>query len=275
MRYFPADQQEQTFTEFTPEVGLTWTFSDDAMTYIKYSEGFKSGGWTTRLSNPITDATFAEFKPEHAESYELGLKTVFFDNRLLVNTAVFYTDYNDIQLNFQEAASPVLRNAGTARLKGIEVESQAVFGGRLRLYASRAVTSMPSTRKSISAIGITTDSKLPKTPDWKVNVGPTFDWGLGNGGNVRFAVDYTHTEEMVNDSLNTPRTLKRPAVDNWNAVIRYSSPDDKFEFAVGGTNLSDERYLVTGSINDAAGETRWNVQQAERVVLAGEGQSLS
>ena len=58
---------------------------------------------------------------------------------------------------------------------------------------------------------------------------------------------------MFNDSLNTAN-LKRPAVDNWNAVIRYVSPEGKYEFAVGGTNLSDERYLVTGSINEAAGE---------------------
>jgi iron complex outermembrane receptor protein len=58
---------------------------------------------------------------------------------------------------------------------------------------------------------------------------------------------------MFNDSLNTDN-LVRPAVDNWNASIRYKWDDGKYEFAVGGTNLSDERYLVTGSINDAAGE---------------------
>ena len=177
------------------------------MTYVKYSEGFKSGGWTTRLSAPITDGTFAEFKPERAESYELGLKSVFLDNRFLVNTAIFYTDYDDIQLNFQEGASPILRNAGKARLQGIEVESQAVLGGGFGFTFAGGYIDAKYTE--VTAIGITTDSKLPKTPDWKVNVGPTFDWGLGNGGNVRFAVDYTHTDDMVNDSLNT-ENLKRP-----------------------------------------------------------------
>ena len=177
LRYFPPDQQKQTFTEFTPEVGLQWTFSDDAMTYVKYSEGFKSGGWTTRLSAPITDGTFAEFKPERAESYELGLKSVFLDNRFLVNTAIFYTDYDDIQLNFQEGASPILRNAGKARLQGIEVESQAVLGGGFGFTFAGGYIDAKYTE--VTAIGITTDSKLPKTPDWKVNVGPTFDSGPG------------------------------------------------------------------------------------------------
>ena len=251
LRYFPAEQQEQTFTEFTPEVGLTWNISDDVMSYVKYSEGFKSGGWTTRLSFPITDGTFAEFKPERAESYELGLKSVFLDNRFLVNTAIFYTDYDDIQLNFQEGASPVLRNAGTARLQGIEVESQAVLGGGFGFTFAGGYIDAEYT--DVTAIGITTDSKLPKTPEYKINFGPTLDVGLGNGSNLRFAVDYTYTDDMFNDSLNTAN-LHRESTDNLNASIRYFSPDDKYEFAVGGTNLTDERYLVTGSINEAAGE---------------------
>jgi iron complex outermembrane receptor protein len=245
-RYFPADQQEQTFTEFTPEVGIQYQFSDDVMAYAKYSEGFKSGGWTTRLSNPITDGTFAEFKPEHAESSEVGLKTVLFDDRLLVNTALFFTNYDDIQLNFQEGASPVLRNAGKAELKGAEIESQAVLGGGFGF--SLAAGYIDAEYTEVTAIGITTDSEIPKTPEFKVNFGPTLDIG-----NLRFAVDYTYTDAMVNDSLNT-ENLKRPSVENLNAAIRYLSPTGQFELVVGGTNLTDERYLVTGSINEAAGE---------------------
>jgi iron complex outermembrane receptor protein len=245
-RYFPADQQEQTFTEFTPEVGIQYQFSDDVMAYAKYSEGFKSGGWTTRLSNPITDGTFAEFKPEHAESSEVGLKTVLFDDRLLVNTAIFFTNYDDIQLNFQEGASPVLRNAGKAELKGAEIESQAVLGGGFGF--SLAAGYIDAEYTEVTAIGITTDSEIPKTPEFKVNFGPTLDIG-----NLRFAVDYTYTDAMVNDSLNT-ENLKRPSVENLNAAIRYLSPTGQFELVVGGTNLTDERYLVTGSINEAAGE---------------------
>ena len=115
---------ERTFDRFTPRASVSFEINDAVTTYASYSEGFKSGGWTTRLSNPITDGSFAEFKPEHAKSSEVGLKTVMFDDRLLVNTAIFYTDYDDIQLNFQEGASPVLRNAGKAELKG------EVRGGR-------------------------------------------------------------------------------------------------------------------------------------------------
>ena len=135
-------------TSFTPTVGLQYDFTDDVMAYVKYSKGFKSGGWTTRLSQPISDGSQAEFEPEFAETYELGLKSELFDNRLLMNIAVFTTDYKDIQLNFQEGASPVLHNAGDATIRAPSSRrrrsSAAASASR-----SRAATSMPSTTTSI------------------------------------------------------------------------------------------------------------------------------
>jgi len=253
LRYFPSDKLKQDFSVFTPTFGLQYDFTDDVMSYVKWSKGFKSGGWTTRLSNPIQDGEFAEFKPEFAETSEIGLKSQLFDHHLLVNAAIFYTDYEDIQLNFQEQASPVLRNAGTATLQGAEIEAQGVFAGGFGFTFAAGYIDAEYDEINPLVIGITTDSEIPKTPEYKINVGPTYDFNLANGGAIRLAADYTHTAEMFNDSLNTAN-LKRPAVDNWNAVIRYVSPEGKYEVSLGGTNLSDERYLVTGSINEAAGE---------------------
>ncbi len=252
LRYFPAEQQEQTFTEFTPEVGLTWTFSDDAMTYVKYSEGFKSGGWTTRLSRPITDGTFAEFKPERAESYELGLKSVFLDNRFLVNTAIFYTDYDDIQLNFQEGASPVLRNAGKARLQGIEVESQAVLGGGFGFTFAGGYIDAKYTE--VTAIGITTDSKLPKTPECKINVGPDSRFGPRQRQQravlSRLHVHRRHGQRLSEHEPTSTSGGGQSGMRPFATPRRTTSTNSRS----GGTNLTDERYLVTGSINEAAGE---------------------
>jgi iron complex outermembrane receptor protein len=253
LRYFPATQEKQDFSVFTPTVGAQYQFTPDVMAYVKYSEGFKSGGWTTRLSNPILDASFAEFKPEFAETTEIGLKTELFDRTLLVNLAAFYTDYEDIQLNFQEGASPVLRNAGTAELKGFEIEAQGVFAGGFGFTFAGGYIDAEYDTINPQVIGITTASAIPKTPEFKINVGPTYDFNLGNGGAVRLAADFTYTDDVWNDSLNTPE-LFRPSVENWNAAIHYMSPERQYQFTLGGTNLSDERYLVTGSINDAAGE---------------------
>ena len=251
-RYFPAEELKQDFSVFTPTLGLQYNFNDDLMAYAKYSEGFKSGGWTTRLSSP-SQAAFAAFAPEFADSYEAGLKAELLDNHLVVNTAIFYTDYQDIQLNEQVGPSPILKNAGNATLQGIEVEAQAVLVGGFGFYFAAGYIDAEYDDVNESVVGITTDSELPKTPEYSVNFGPTFDFNLANGSAMRLALDYTYTAEAFNDSLNTAN-LKRPSVDNLNAAIRYQSPGGKYEVTVGGTNLTDERYLVTGSINEAAGE---------------------
>ena len=149
--------------------------------------------------------------------------------------------------------SPILSNAGNATLQGIEVESQAVLVGGFGFYFAAGYIDAEYDDVNDSVVGITTDSDLPKTPEYSVNFGPTFDFNLANGGAMRLALDYTYTAEQFNDSLNTAN-LKRPSVENLNAAIRYQSPGGKYEVTVGGTNLTDERYLVTGSINEAAGE---------------------
>ena len=109
-RYFPPGEQSQEYDVFTPTVGAQFHVNDDSMLYVSFSKGFKAGGWTTRLSNPVADIDEAAFGPEKSETYELGYKAQFLDHRVQTNVAVFFTDYTGIQLQIQEGASPVSQN---------------------------------------------------------------------------------------------------------------------------------------------------------------------
>ena len=252
LRYFPADQQKQTFNIFTPTVGAQMHINSDMMAYASWSKGFKTGGWTTRLSAPISNGNQAVFGPEYAKTTELGLKSEWLNRQLLANAAIFYTKYSGIQLNFQQGASPVLQNAGDATLKGAELELQSLFGGGWALNFSAGYIDAYYTFIEPD-VGIPLSSKLPKTPKYKLTIGPQYDIHLANSGTLRLGADYTYTAAMVNDSLNTP-TMDRPATRNLNAAIHYLSPSDMYEFVLGGTNLTNDRYITVGSINEAAGE---------------------
>jgi iron complex outermembrane receptor protein len=70
---------------------------------------------------------------------------------------------------------------------------------------------------------------------------------------LRFAVDWTRTASLFNDAPNTPQ-LFRPASDQLGAAVHYYSPGEKYEVTLGGTNLTDDRYLIVGSTNGAEGE---------------------
>ena len=92
------------------------------MAYTSWGKGFKAGGWTTRLSAVIPSPTDARFSPEYSKTYEVGLKSEWLDHRLLANAALYYTNYDGIQLNIQQGISPVYTNAGNADIKGAELD---------------------------------------------------------------------------------------------------------------------------------------------------------
>jgi len=106
---------------------------------------------------------------------------------------------------------------------------------------------------SFQGPGSPLDAKLPKTPKYKGTIYPQWDIGLSNQAIVRLLASYTYTADMYNDSLNTPQ-LHRPATHQLDASIHYVSPGAMYDFAVGGTNLTDDRYVTAGSPNYGAGE---------------------
>jgi iron complex outermembrane recepter protein len=277
LRYFPDVWDHQDWNVFTPTVGTQYQFTPDVMGYLSWSKGFKSGGWTTRLSQPILDPSLARFNPEYDQTYEIGMKSQWFDHHVQANVAAFYSKYKGIQLNVQEGPSPVYQNAGDATIKGLELELASVFDNGFGLnftagYMDAYYTylnpcllyfEVPAGSGNCVAAngaqyvpgfgGFSYHSELPKTPKTKFSVSPTFDIKLANNATVRLEADYTYVAHMFNDGPNTV-LLERDSTNTVNAAIHYIPPSSHFEFIVGGTNLSDDRYLTVGSTNYAAGE---------------------
>ena len=249
-RFFPPGVQNLKFDNFSPNLGLRYQIDEDAMVYATYSEGFKTGNWTTRLSNPhpvYNDSL--HFDPEFAKSYEAGFKADFAGGRMRLNGAAFYSKYDGIQLNFQVGISPTLQNAGDARIWGGELEFTGVFNDNFTLAAS--VGYLNAKYESITpgagsnGVLLTVNEELPKTPEWKININPQFTWPMGDSGSLMFMLDYTYTSEIFNDVQNTPE-LARDPTHMLNASMTYEAPSGNWEVVVGGTNLTDERFIVTG-----------------------------
>jgi iron complex outermembrane receptor protein len=283
LRYFPGGDNSQSWHIFDPTVGAQYHINSDVMAYLSWGKGFKAGGWTTRLSSPITSGEQAQFSPEYTKTWELGLKSSWFEQHLRANAALFYTDYDGIQLNIQQGISPVYTNAGNAKIKGGELELQSIVGHGLSLNFSGSyidayytyvnpnanipqsilpdgTTVCPVTTGTIgqticgvSSGGSQLDAKLPKTPKYKLAFFPQYDYSLSNDATVRFVADFTYTAMMFNDALNTPE-LRRPATRMFDAAIHYISPTDLYDVAFGGTNLTNDRFITAGSPNAGAGE---------------------
>ncbi len=258
LRYYIAGTQKKVFSNFSPKVGVQFHPADDVMLYASWSKGYKTGGWTTRLSNPLPTAP--DFDEEKATTYEAGIKSTLLDRRLQINAAAFITDYKGIQLNFQQGVSPTIQNAGDAKIKGFEVEVVAAPTDGFLINASVGYTDAYYTSVLAGAqvapnpfqAGVIPGADLPKTPKWKFNISPRYEVGLGGDAKVVILADYTHTSSLWNDTERA-FLLQRAATDIVNGSIAYKSGNN-WDLTVGMTNITDERYLVTGQAQIAGGQ---------------------
>jgi iron complex outermembrane receptor protein len=76
----------------TGTLGLEWDPDPNTLAYLKYSRGYKSGGF-----NASTISVNPESLPEKLDAIELGGKEVF-NRDLQINGALFYYNYKDKQI---------------------------------------------------------------------------------------------------------------------------------------------------------------------------------
>jgi len=111
--------QRAVFSAFTPRAALDWKPNRDLLIYASASRGFKAGGFGT--AGQLIPG-FAPFKPETVWNYEAGIKTQLLDRLLTANLTGFWADYRNLQFPFFVAPATIIRNAGKARVRGIEFE---------------------------------------------------------------------------------------------------------------------------------------------------------
>ncbi len=119
----PRDiDRESTFTGVSPKASLQWNFAAGKLLYAVVSEGYRAGGVNSggSLALPTQRETFA---PDRLVNYEVGLKIEALSRRLLINTALSYDFWRDLQTDqFRPSGIPYTTNAGDARILGVETE---------------------------------------------------------------------------------------------------------------------------------------------------------
>jgi iron complex outermembrane recepter protein len=268
---FPAGWYERTGGSTTPMASLNYLFSDAAMVYVSYTEGFKGGGFTMRYFPPVLpapgtdpDSIVSYADPETAVTYEVGLKSEWFGRRLRLNVAGFHTDYDDIQVTYNidpDGAGPignfvpVLSNAASARIRGIELEGSLAATEWLRFDAAVGYIDAEYTYFSALARanypGIES-AELPNTPEWTANIGGTLTFMDHSAGRLALRADYSYRSEQFKEFTNSP-VLRQDAYGVLNAALTYTTADEQWQAALGGTNLTDEAYMVSGVANPGTG----------------------
>ncbi len=266
-RNFPgyADLKNK-WTEVSPKLGATYRFTDDIMVYASYSEGFHSGGFFGVNQN-IRDFERDQYDPEFAESWEVGLKSTWLENRLRVNITGFLNDFTDKQESFVKldndtrTVATVFENAASVTYKGVEAEVLFAATENLRLFLNYGLLDAEYDEFNIDItptddIDNVVDASFLKprnAPDFTLGLGFIFNYQIGPGELEVFA-KWSGRGDQETDVLNlSSGRLAGGENDDLSATIGYRM--DRWSFTVFGTNLTDERWevpIVLGGSNTSA-----------------------
>jgi len=243
------DTFTESWSEVTPKLGFEMKATQDMLFYVSYSKGYKSGGFNARPLGSIAEVQ-TPFDPETVDSYEIGAKTAWWDNRVTANLAVFYNEYQDMQLTINATPQNFVRNAGEAEMSGAELEivSRVAKGFDVNAsvgYLDAKYTELDPQLATLNP-PLTVNKELVKAPEWTGSVGAQYGLAVGSTGDILLRADWSYKSKVFHDVFNDAR-LAQDGFDLVNAYAAFSTAEKSWEFAVFGTNLTDERYKVSGN----------------------------
>jgi iron complex outermembrane receptor protein len=238
------------------------------LAYVKTAKGYRSGGQNLRMTNA---AGFIPFRPENDYSYEGGLKTQFFNNRLRVNVAGYYTILKDIQRTITivspGAIATVITNAGQADFYGGEFEASAALPGGFRLDGTLGYTHPKYVKFVDNGFDRSRDA-FYGVPKWTASISPSWtgdldfgklllraDFSYQSDMNVSPVAFYTDPAGVLRDAQNGRAISSvdaagylRGATDqaHWlvNARAAVTVMDDMVDLAIWSKNLTNKRDYV-------------------------------
>ena len=251
---------------------VSYQVTEDAMVYAQASTGFRPGGIFAR---PVTIYQLLPFEGEELTAYEVGAKTQWFGNRLRVNAAAFYSDYNKhltTRGEYQclgEAPPPTPKESPTlcppggfvtwgvsittpANIKGLELEVTVEPVDALLFNLSGGYHRYQSGVHTPGAPGYVFPGNIGQ-PQYNAtgSIQYTFE---APGGSVTPRLDWFYQSHQTNGpraSSAPPDPLYvLPSLSTFNARITYEFTDSNWSMSLSCTNLTDKYYyhdLFSGS----------------------------
>jgi outer membrane receptor protein involved in Fe transport len=222
----------------TYRLNAQYEIDDDRMVYLTYSTGYRPGGINRR-------GTLPPYQADYLKNLELGWKTQWLDRRVRWNGAVYSEKWDDFQFSFLGANGLTeIRNAGKAKMKGIESDLSWVVAEGLTLNAAASYTDaeldedyVPDPSAPPAAVKGT---RLPVSAKVKVNATVRYEWTLMGDMEAHVQGSVVHTGSAWPDLQAADRDVvgKLPAYTTVDLVAGVQRENWRFEAYV--KNLLDE-----------------------------------
>ena len=248
----PANNPSDRWKNSTWKLGVNYRAWEDTLLYASWSTGYKGGGYNSRATIP---ANIGPYDDEEVTSYEIGAKSTLLDNRLRVNVAGFYTDYEDVVGGIRRpGANPtgtegISQNLGDIDIKGVELEVLAAVLDQLTLTANIGWLDAEWDDFSVDLNnnGIVTDNSfldVPNAPDLTMFYAADYVLPLAWGSLT------LHLDTRYNDRYNTLGTSNagvfyRPKTWMSFGSLTFQDLEERYSLSVYGRNLSDKEVITS------------------------------
>lgn len=246
-------ETQADWSRFSPHASVQYKASRDLMYYASYSNGFKSGGVDMRADQSLNPDADQPYDPEIVDTFEAGFKSELFDRNMRLNAAVFYSDYQDMQVTVQRAvdagvASQVL-NAADATVQGFEVESILSVTDNLSVnatvgYVDAEFDEVAFFNPETGQVEDVSDLwSFANTPKWSANLGFTQQfrsaWGdLVWSGNLAY--------RSATQIFEVPSMLDMGGYSLANTSLVWYSDDGHWNAGLHIKNLFDKEHRLSG-----------------------------
>jgi len=258
---------QRAFVNITPRAGLDYHFTDHLMGYLMYSRGFKSGGFDMRGNAAVYPDTELGYNSEVANNYEIGMKSTWFADKLLLNLAVFYDPYDQVQTQVQQFTLyhglpqnlTAVLNAGKQINQGAELQSVwrpiraltiGLSAGYLDSYYEdylipcNVFTLTPGCTPGVGAVNVADANRPLNAPFWSLSGNAVYTWNLQRGSLLaRVGYDWRSFTKVA---VTFPSPTDQPAYGLLNAGVSFTTASGAWRFALDGKNLANTAYRVAG-----------------------------
>lgn len=259
----------QTFNNWSPEATITWRPTDDLTLYANYKTAYKSGGFSNSALNTVLGSpSDLVFEPEKVKGFEGGVKSTLADRQLRANLAIYSYKYDGFQIDFQNSQTFafVTTNAGSVKARGAELELQFQPRAVPELTLRSAINYnrarygdflAPCYSGQSLAMGCTPGSyrggngqqlrgkPTTNSPEWTASLGGSYETDVGQGNMLQLTIDSRYSDSYFASAFNSPLSRQGSYV-NLDASLRLRTPDNRWEFAVIGKNLTNN-FVITGA----------------------------
>lgn len=256
---FARNQPSERTTNLSPKAVLDYTFGNNDMVYLSFSQGFKSGTY-----NIVQLYSAGEFiKPEKVTTYELGFKGTLLNGAMRLNAAAFQNDIDDLQVqsvSLLSGGAVRLETAGAARIRGADFDliwqalpdtlpGLVLTSGAAYLDAIYTDYKQGSGYNEITGIYFDgtifptqdfTGNKIARTPEFSGNAGVSYTYDFENSS-IEVASDVYYNAGAYFTAQNRDSS-KESSYHVINARISYFYHPWSTRVTVFGKNINDARY---------------------------------